>query len=78
MGKNAGHVLTYKNTDKDPEDIRRVQEIEDKFLPKSLRVFSATPDVKQLKDRQPFIIDDGTTVSLGVRIGNSIKTIALS
>ena len=78
MGKNASHILTYKNTDKDPEDIRRVQEIEDKFQPKALQVFAAEPDVKQVKDRQQFIIDDGTNVYLAIRKGNTIKKVALT
>ena len=45
---------------------------------KQLRVFSGTPSVKLLQDREQFIIDDGTNVYHGIRVGNEIKTVLMS
>ncbi len=45
---------------------------------KQLRVFSSTPSVKLLQDREQFIIDDGTSVYHGIRVGNTIKTVLMS
>jgi hypothetical protein len=78
MGKNAGHVLTYKNTDGDPEDVRRVQEIEQHFQPKSLRNFPTNPDVKQLQDRQMGLVDDGTDRYLVLRISDKLYRVNIT
>ena len=78
MGKNAGNALIYKNTDADPEDVRRVQDLVRNFQPKSLRNFPANPDVKQLLDRQLGLVDDGTDRYLVLRIGSSLFRINMT
>ena len=78
MGKNAGYTLTYKNTDKDPEDVLRVQQIEANFQPKSLNSFPANPDVKQLLNRQLGVVDDGTDRYVVLRIGDTLYRVGLT
>jgi hypothetical protein len=78
MGKNSTHVLTYKNTDLDPEDVRRVQELEDQFQAKSLRSFPTNPDVKQLRDRQLGLVDDGTDRYIVLRIRDTLYRVGIT
>ena len=75
---NAGHILTYKDTGKDPEDVKRVQEIEANLQPKSLNSYPANPSVKQLLDRQLALIDDGTEQYIVIRVGDKLKRINLT
>ena len=69
MGKNTGHILTFKE---DPEDARRVDELETNYQPRSHRLFTSVPDTKQVKDNEPFIQNDDGTIYWCVRIGNKI------
>lgn len=71
-------TLTPKNIDSDPDDVRRVREIEDLFQSKSLDKYETTPDVKLLHDVQLCLIDDGTTVSLALRNGDTMYKIDLT
>jgi hypothetical protein len=66
MGKGR---LTRKD---DPEDQRRVDEAEEAFMPRSLKTYTSYPNVKQLRNHEPAIFDDGTTRELVVRIGNTL------
>jgi DeoR/GlpR family transcriptional regulator of sugar metabolism len=78
MGGNTGRNLTYKNTDKDPDDVRRVQEMESNYQTKARRKFSANPAVSLLVDGESVIVDNGTTVTRVQRIGNKIYEVALT
>ena len=55
-----------------------IDEIDLHKADKQLRVFSSTPGVKLLQDREQCLIDDGTTISLGVRVGNTVRTVVLT
>jgi hypothetical protein len=78
MGKNAGRILTYKDTNIDPHDVRRVQELEANFQTKARRQFAANPAVRQLVDGESVIVDDGTTVTRVQRIGNKLYEVTLT
>lgn len=78
MGKGAGKVLTYKPLDKDPDDARRVQEIETNFQPKSMRKFDANPNARQLSDGELVVVDDGTDRTLVIRIGGTLYNVSLT
>jgi len=52
-----------------PTDRRRIDELEETFQPRSMRRYSRTPSVKQLRNTELVVIDDGTAQpKLGVRI----------
>lgn len=55
-----------------------IDEIDLHKADKQLRVFSSTPSVKLLQDREQCLIDDGTTVYLGIRVGNVMRTVQLT
>lgn len=59
------------------DDERRASEIEANFQPK-VAFFDATPDVKQLRDKQFALVVDSTGTRLLVRIGNTLKQVTLS
>lgn len=58
-----------KDPASDPEDARRVDDIERNFQAKT-RKFTARPAVKQLSDLQFYILNDGNTVTIGFRLDN--------
>jgi hypothetical protein len=43
-----------------------------------LSKYGTTPDIKQLQDVEVFAIDDGTTVSIGMRLGGKIYKVDLT
>ncbi len=62
----------------DPEDARRVDEIEDNFQARSMRSFTATPAVGQLRNKEiAFLREDGTDYLI-VRVDGEIKKAALA
>ena len=69
MGKSSGHILTFKD---DPEDARRADEIETNYQPRSHKKYDSTPAVKQLRDNEPFIQNDGGTLYVGFRVGGKL------
>lgn len=72
MGKGR---LTRKD---DPEDQRRVDEAEEVFMPRSLKTYKTYPNVKQLRNLEPAVVDDGTNRFLVIRIGNSLYETTLT
>jgi len=63
---------------KDRTDTKRVRDLDRVFQTKELKVYPSTPDAKQVRNNSTFIIDDGTTRYLGVRIGNEILKVEVS
>ena len=78
MGKTAGHFLTMKDIDKDPDDARRVQEIEENYQPKQKRTFTSNPEMKRLRDGESCVVDTGSAVTYVIRIGNKLYQTALT
>lgn len=74
----TGSILSRKDPDRDPDDARRVDEIESNYQPKSHLKFTGTPDSKQVKEGELFMIDDGTTRSLGIKIANVLYKVDLT
>ena len=52
----------------DPEDPRRIDEMDEAYAPRSTKRYASAPSVKQLRNTEVVVIDDGTTRQLGVRI----------
>jgi hypothetical protein len=77
MGTSGGKILTYKSIDVDPEDVRRVQEIETNFQPRAMREFATDPSVKQLLDREMVLVR-GDTRYIAVRVGNTLYKLGMS
>ena len=63
---------------RDQKDKKRVRDIERVFQTKDLKVYPSVPDVKQVRNNSTFIIDDGTTRYIGVRIGNEILKVQVT
>ncbi len=72
MGK--GKITRKAN---DPEDVRRVDELDSVYAPRSTRRFRSTPAVKQLHNTELLVIDDGTTRKLGVRIDGEVYGVTI-
>lgn len=60
-------------------DIERLRsELNQYAQDKQFRQFSKTPSTSQLMDGEQAIVNDGTTVTLVVRVGNNIKSVTLT
>lgn len=77
MGTSSGKILTYKDIDADPDDVRRVQEIETNFQPRAMRVFNTDPSVKQLVDREMILVQSDTRY-IAVRVGDTLYKLGMS
>jgi len=62
----------------DPEDSRRVDEMEETFAPRSLKRHKAVPSVKQLRNTELVVIDDGSTRRLAVRIDGTLYGVTIT
>lgn len=60
----------------DPEDRRRIDEVEQTFQPREMRVLSSNPAVKELLNGEEVVVADGTTVTRVQRVGNKLYTVA--
>lgn len=67
------------NMPRDADTNRLAKEIEERVQPRQSRVFSATPAVRQLKNGERAVVDNGTDVKEIIRVGNAIyETVALT
>jgi len=73
MGR--GRITRKSN---DPEDSRRVDEIEETFAPRSVRRHSSIPSVKQLRNTELVVIDDGSTRKLAIRIDGTLYGVTIT
>lgn len=63
---------------RDEKDKKRVRDLERVFQTRGLKVYPSVPDVKQVRNNSTFLIDDGTTRYIGVRIGNEILKVQVT
>lgn len=71
-------ILTRKDPDKDPEDARRTDEIEQNYQTKAFSKFDDTPAIKQLRDKQGSLVSNGDGTFLVFRIGDSLYRVELT
>jgi hypothetical protein len=61
-----------------PADQRRVDELDEAYAPRSKRRFASTPGIKQVRNTELVVIDDGTTRQLAVRIDGTLYAVTLT
>lgn len=48
------------------------------YQKRGLKVYSSTPSAKQVRNNSSFIIDDGSKVYLGTRVGSRIMKVEVT
>jgi len=73
MGK--GKITRKEN---DPEDSRRIDEMDEVYAPRSMRKYKSTPSIKQMRNTELVVIDDGGTRQLAVRIDGVLYSVEVT
>lgn len=62
----------------DPEDSRRIDEMDRAYAPRSKKRYTSKPSIKQLQNVEVFVADDGSTRRLAVRLDGDLYWVELS